>query len=225
MQRLAVEIWSDIACPWCYVGKRRFETALASFPHRDAVDITWRSFELDPRAPAVRDAPAPYAERLAAKYRTTVEDAERMIRQMTETGAAEGLELRFDRVRPGNTFDAHRVLHAAAARGAGDAAKERLLRAYFTDGEPIGDRDALARIAGDVGLDAAEVRATLDTDAHVREVRADEAEAAELGIHGVPFFIFDRRYAVSGAQAPDTLRHVLDKAWSEQADGAAAART
>ena len=218
MNRLGIEIWSDIACPWCYVGKRRLEAALRAFPHRDAVDLSWRSFELDPMAPRFREGSASYAQRLATKYRTSVASAEKMIERMTETGATEGLELRFDRIRAGNTFDAHRLLHFASARGKGDVAKERLLRAYFTDGEAISDRDTLARLAGEIDLDRAEARTALDGDSYTREVRIDEADAAQLGIHGVPFFVFDRRYAVSGAQPHDALLHVLNKTWSDRSE-------
>jgi predicted DsbA family dithiol-disulfide isomerase len=215
MKKLDVQVWSDIVCPWCYVGKRRLETALADFPHRDEVQITWRAFELDPRAPRVRDVSVSYAERLARKYATTVDSAERMIRTMTETAAAEGLDFRFDRIRPGNTFDAHRVLHLAAAHGKGGEAKERLLRAYMTEGEPIGEPEALVRLAGDVGLDADEVRAVLAGDAFAREVRDEEDEAHAIGVGGVPFFVLDRRYGVSGAQPPDVLLRVLTQVWDE----------
>ena len=150
-----VEIWSDIACPWCYVGKRRFEAALAAFEHRDQVQVTWRSFELDPAAPAER--PDSGAEHLAAKYGMSVEQATAMNRQMTGTAAGEGLDFRFDRQRGGNTFDAHRLVHFAAAHGRQDAMKERLMRAYFTEGELMSDRATLERLAAEVGLPADEV--------------------------------------------------------------------
>jgi predicted DsbA family dithiol-disulfide isomerase len=215
--RLAIQVWSDIACPWCYVGKRRLEAALGDL---DQVSVTWRSFELDPGAPRSQD-PGRYADRLARKYRIPVERAEEMIERMTETAAAEGLDLRFDRIRPGNTFDAHRVLHMAAARGHGDAAKERLLRAYFSEGEPIDEREVLVRLAPELGLAGDEVRAMLATDDHAREVRADEAEARAHGIHGVPFFVIGG-YGVSGAQTPDVLRQVIDRALREQPQATAA---
>ena len=215
MKRLDVQIWSDIACPWCYVGKRRLETALARFPHREDVAVSWRAFELDPSAPRVRDPAISYAQRLADKYGTSVTQAEAMIRSMTETAAADGLDFRFDTIRPGNTFDAHRVLHLAAARGKGDAAKERFLRAYLSEGEPIGDPEALIRLASEVGLDGDEVRATLAGDAYAREVRHDQAEAQAMGIRGVPFFVFDRRYGVSGAQPSEVLLRVLTRVWDE----------
>jgi predicted DsbA family dithiol-disulfide isomerase len=212
---MKVEIWSDVVCPWCYIGKRRFEAALARFDHRDDVEVVWRSFELDPGAPAVREGS--YAGRLAAKYGVPVTEAQAMIDRMTGAAAGTGLAFRFDIARPGNTFDAHRLLHLALDRGVQDAAKERLLAAAFTEGLPIGDRDTLVHLGADAGLDATEVRAVLEGDTYGAEVRRDEREAAELGIHGVPFFVVDRRYAVSGAQAPEVLLAMLDQAWSDAA--------
>jgi len=214
VKKLSIDIWSDVVCPWCYVGKRRLEAALARFAHRGAVEITWRAFELDPRATRAREPSGSHAERIAAKYRTSVAQAEAMIRRITDTGAAEGIDFHFDRARTGNTFDAHRVIHLAAARGLGDAAKERLMRAYFTDGEPIADRETLIRLAGEIGLDRDEVRTALSGDAYAEEVRGDEAEARALEIRGVPFFVIGR-YGVSGAQPPDVLLRVLDEAWDE----------
>ncbi len=215
MKKLTVDVWSDIACPWCYVGKRHLEAALEKFEHRDAVEIVWRAFELDPSAPRVRDAKVSYAARLAQKYGTPVAKAEAMIQTMTETAAKDGLEFRFDRVQSGNTFDAHRMLHWAGTRGLQNALKERLLRAYMTEGEPIGEPTVLARLANDVGLDTDEAMSILTTDQYANDVREEEAEAAELGISGVPFFVFGRRYAVSGAQPADVLQRVLERAWSE----------
>lgn len=212
---MRVEIWSDVVCPWCYVGKRRFETALARFAYRDEVEVRWRAFELDPQAPAERTGD--YAARLAEKYGTGTAQAQRMVDDMTATAAAEGLEFRFDRARPGNTFAAHRLLHLAAERGLQDAAKERLLHATFTDGEPIGDHQTLVRLVGEVGLDPAEARAVLAGDTYAGEVRAEEAEAQALGITGVPFFVVDRTYGVSGAQPPELLLEVLQRAHADRA--------
>ncbi len=223
MKRLPIDVWSDIVCPWCYIGKRRLEAALSRFRHRDAVDVRWHAFELDPSAPRVRDAAVPYARRLAQKYATSVGEAEAMIRRMTDVAAEEGLDFHFERVRSGNTFDAHRVLHLAGGRGIQDAVKERLLRAYMTEGEPIGDREVLARLAGEAGLDAPEVRAMLATDAHASEVRADEEEAQALGITGVPFFVLGGTYAVAGAQPADRLLRALETSWAELPDTLAAA--
>jgi predicted DsbA family dithiol-disulfide isomerase len=207
-----VEIWSDVVCPWCYVGKRRFERALSRFAHADQVRVVWRSFELQPGAPAGYDVD--YATRLAGKYRVSAADAQAMIDRMTAAGAGEGLDLRFDRARPGNTFDAHRLLHHAAARGVQDAAKERLLAATFTEGRPIGDRGALVELAVEAGLDGAEVQAVLDGDGHADAVRADEAQAARHGISAVPFFVVDGTYGVAGAQPADVLLSVLEEAWA-----------
>jgi predicted DsbA family dithiol-disulfide isomerase len=215
MKNLKVDVWSDIACPWCYVGKRRLEAALQEFPHRDAVTITWHSFELDPSAPAVQPEGTSYAERLAKKYGRSVAHAQGMIDNMTKVAAADGLDMRFDKARAGNTFDAHRLLHLAAEHGAQGAMKERLFRAYMTEGEAIGDRAVLARLAAEVGLDEAAVRAMLEGDRFTAEVRADERNARDIGITGVPFFAVAERYGVSGAQTPEVLLEVLEKAWSE----------
>jgi predicted DsbA family dithiol-disulfide isomerase len=210
---MKVEIWSDVVCPWCYIGKRRFEEALARFDHRGEVEVVWRSFELDPQAPVRRDGDS--ADRLAGKYGMTREKALAAQAHMTEVAAEEGLDFRFDLSKSGNTFDAHRVLHLAADRGGQDAAKERLLKAYFTDGEPIGDPETLARLAAEAGLDPAEVQEVLTSDRYAAEVRADERDAAGIGISGVPFFVVDRTYAVSGAQPADILLKVLERSWSE----------
>ncbi|TMQ12527.1 MAG: DsbA family oxidoreductase [Deltaproteobacteria bacterium] len=218
MQRLRIDIWSDIACPWCYVGKRRLEQALARFPHRDDVDLVWRAFELDPRAPRVRDTSQSYAERLAAKYGTTPAQAQAMIDRMVDTAAQDGLALRFDHIRPGNTFGAHRLLHLAHERGTQDALKERFLRAYLTEGQAIGEPDVLRPLAVEVGLDAREVGDVLDGDRYTAEVRQDEAIARELGITGVPFFVLGGRLGVSGAQPADVLLGALGRAWSERGD-------
>ena len=211
---MRVEIWSDVVCPWCYVGKRRFEQALAGFPHRDEVEVVWRSFELDSSAPTERVGE--YAQLLASKYGVDVARAQEMIDTMTATAAQEGLDFRFDRARTGSTFDAHRLLHLAAERGVQDAVKERLLRATFSEGEPIGDRDALVRLAQEAGLDAEEVRAVLQDGTYADAVRADEQEAQQLGVTGVPFFVVDRAYAVSGAQPAAVLRQLLDRAWQDR---------
>ena len=215
MKKLHIDIWSDIACPWCHVGKRRLEAALARFPHRDAVEIVWRAFELDPSAPRTIDLSVSYAARLAKKYGSSVADAEAMIARMTEVARQDGLDFHFERIRPGNTFDAHRVLHLAAERGVQDAVKERFLRAYLGEGEPIGDPETLVRLAAEAGLDPEEVRATLAGDAHARDVRADEEEAREIGVRGVPFFVLAGRWAISGAQPPDLFLRALTQAWSE----------
>lgn len=205
-----VEIWSDIACPWCYVGKRRFEVALASYEHRDEVSVTWRSFELDPHAPAER--PHDSATHLAQKYGMSREQALAMNARMTETAAREGLEFRLDVARGGNTFDAHRLVHLAAAHGAQDTMEERLMRAYLNEGELISDAATLERLALDVGLPPDEVRDVLATNRYAAEVRDDERVAAQLGISAVPFFVVDRAVGASGAHPPEQLAELLRRA-------------
>jgi len=222
MARLVVDVWSDIACPWCHVGKRRLEAALAGFEHCDDVEVRWRAFELNPDAPRVEEA-RPYAERLAAKYGTSLARGREMIRVMTETAAGDGLDFRFNRIRPGNTFDAHRLVHLAAERGLADAMKERLFLAYLSEGRAVGERETLLELAGEVGLDAREVAQVLDGDAHAHEVRRDEAEARALGVGGVPFFLVDGRLGLSGAQPAEVLLGVLRRAWDELRPGPAPA--
>ena len=210
---LTVEIWSDVVCPWCYIGKRRFEAALERFEHADEVTVMWRSFELDPEAPHVPDGTA--TERLASKYGMSLERAQQLHAEMTERAAEEGLDFRFDLARGGNTFDAHRLIHLAATYGHQAAAKERLMRAYFTEGEPIADPETLIRVVAEVGVDPAEARDVLQTDRFAEDVREDELLASQLGIQGVPFFVLDRRYGVSGAQPPEVLVQALERAWGE----------
>ena len=205
-----VEIWSDIACPWCYVGKRRFEAALERFEHRDQVTVTWRSFELDPGAPHER--PEGGAAHLAEKYGMTVEKAREMEDRMASVAAGDGLDFRFDELRPGNTFDGHRIVHLAERHGLQDAMKERLMRAYLTEGQLIADHEVLLRLAIEVGLPEDEAREVLVTERFAEEVRDDERTAASLGIHAVPFFVVDRKIAASGAQPPELLVQLLEQA-------------
>lgn len=215
MKKLRIDIWSDIACPWCYVGKRRLEAALAQFDARDSVEIIWRAFELDPSAPRVRDKSVSLVERLAQKYGTTIAQAQGMMDRMTNVAREDGLDFHFEIAQSGNTFDAHRVLHLAHDRGKQDAVKERFLRAYMTEGEAIGDPETLVRLASEAGLDDEEVRATLLSNAYEKEVRADEREARENGITGVPFFVLGGRYAVSGAQPAELFLRALKQAHHE----------
>lgn len=210
---MKVEIWSDIVCPWCYIGKRRFEKALAEFAHKDDVQVVWRAFELDPAAS--KTPVGDLDKRLAAKYGMSLERARAMQAEVAKQAAGEGLDFRFDIAQTGNTFDAHRLLHLAAEKGIQDAVKERLMRAYFTEGEPISDPETLARLVAEAGIDADEARAVLQSDAYAEDVRADERHAAALGISGVPFFVIDEKYGVSGAQPAALLREALEKAWSE----------
>ncbi len=214
---MRIDIWSDVVCPWCYIGKRRFESALAEFPHASEVDVVWHSFELDPTAERSTDVPP--AERLAAKYGLTVEQAQQANDKLTVTAADEGLEFHLDEARSGNSFDAHRLLHLAADSGSGQGLqgqlKERLLRAYFTERVAIGDPAELARLAVEVGLDADAVQRVLGSDEYAEDVRADEAQAHTYGISGVPFFVVDDKYGISGAQPSELFSQALTQAWDE----------
>lgn len=211
---MQIEIWSDVVCPWCYIGKRRFESALAQFAQRDQVDVTWRSFELDPTAP--RHLPGSLTAMLAEKYGISLEQAEGMQRQVTELAAAEGLTYRLDIAQRSNSFDAHRLIHLAAAHGLQDAAKERLLRAYFTEGQAIGDHATLAALGAAIGLPEADVQAMLASDAFAADVRADQQRGAAFGIRGVPFFVINEKYGISGAQSAETFRSALEQVWAEE---------
>ena len=208
---MLVEIWSDIACPWCYIGKRRFERALAEFEHRDDVQVRWRSFELDPAAP--REVEGERNARIAAKYGVTIEQARAMEGRMVGAAAAEGLDFRFAITRAGTTFDAHRIVALARERGLQDEMKERLLHAYFTEGELMSDHETLVRLAVEAGLDRRESAATLAGERFGDAVRADERAAAALGINAVPTFIVDRTIGVSGAQPPPELLALLAQGW------------
>jgi predicted DsbA family dithiol-disulfide isomerase len=214
-----VEIWSDVACPWCYIGKRRFEAAVSQFEHGEEVQVTWRSFELDRDAPQERLGDR--AEHLAAKYGMTVAQAHEAEQRLTDVAADEGLGFRFDVARSGNTFDAHRIVHLAQEHDLQDAMKERLLRAYFTEGELMSDHDTLARLAVEVGLDEQEVRETLAGDRFAQEVREDERTAGELGIAAVPTFVVDRKLGTSGAQPPEALLELLREGWTKRSAASA----
>lgn len=209
---MQVEIWSDVVCPWCYLGKRNFEQALAQFSHRDEVEVVYRSFELDPTAP--NDATTPTADLLAAKYGLTPDQARAAQLQMEERARQAGLTFRMQDLRSGNTRDAHRLLQLARERGLQAGLVERLHRAYFTEQDSVFDRAALTRLAAEAGLNPAEVTAVLDSDQFSAEVTADERIARELGATGVPFFVIDRRYGIPGAQPAEIIGQALSQAWA-----------
>jgi predicted DsbA family dithiol-disulfide isomerase len=210
---MRVEIWSDIACPWCYIGKARFEAGLAAFAHREDVEVVHRSFELDPNAPAATDVPV--LDMLAAKYGVRPEEAAAMEARVAEAAAGEGLEYRSDRIH-GNTFDLHRLLHLGAAHGVQDALLGAFYRANFAEARKLGDPAVLTELAVGAGLPADEVRRVLaDPEAYADAVRADEREAAELGATGVPFFVIDRRYGISGGQPAEVFRQALERAHAD----------
>jgi predicted DsbA family dithiol-disulfide isomerase len=210
---MEVEIWADVVCPWCYLGKRHFEQALDSFDHADKVQVVYRSFELDPTA--TRGVTTPTVEVLAEKYGMTPDRARQAQRQMEERATADGLTFRMDGLRSGNTKDAHRLLHLAKASDRQSELMERLQRAYFTEQDSIFEHDALTRLAAEAGLDPDEVADVLASDRYSDHVETDEAMARSIGATGVPLFVIDRRYGISGAQPAETITGVLERAWSE----------
>jgi predicted DsbA family dithiol-disulfide isomerase len=210
---MQVEIWSDVVCPWCYLGKRRFESALASFAHRDNVDVVYRSFELDPSA--VPGVTTPTVDLLAGKYGMSVQQAHDAQQQMEDRAAQDGLTFHMDGLRSGNTRDAHRLLQLAKVRGRQAELAERLHQAYFTDHASIFDHGSLAELATEVGLDGDEVVGVLASGEYDDDVQADEQTARSLGATGVPFFVIDRRYGISGAQPAETIAEVLERAWAD----------
>jgi len=210
---MEVEIWADVVCPWCYLGKRRFEQALASFEHRDKVQVTYRSFELDPTAPP--GVTSPTVEMLAEKYAMTAVQAEQAQRQMEQRAAADGLTFRMSGLRSGSTRDAHRLLQLAKATGRQDQLMERLQRAYFTEQDSIFDHESLTRLAVEAGLDRDGVAEVLTGDQYADHVDTDEAMARAIGATGVPLFVIDRRYGISGAQPAEVITDVLERAWAE----------
>lgn len=217
---MRIDIWSDVVCPWCYIGKRRLETALAGFEHRDAVEIRWRAFELDPNAPRSREGDP--AERLARKYGMTVDQARRANQRLSTLAAAEGLDYHLDTARSGNSFDAHRLIHLAGKRRVQGQVKERLMAAYLCEEQAIGDPEVLQTQAVAAGLDRTEVESLLGGEDYAAEVRADEAEAREREITGVPFMLVDGRFGIPGAQEAETILAILNRAWDRRTSPAGA---
>ncbi|HET8879193.1 MAG TPA: DsbA family oxidoreductase [Arthrobacter sp.] len=210
---MKIEIWSDVACPWCYIGKRRFETALAGFPHRDSVEVHWRSFQLDPSLPNHYDGTE--LDYLSNRKGMDPAQVAGMFDHVAAQAAAEGLQYRFDNVVVANSFAAHRLIHLAGVHGKQDVAKERLLSDHFEHGQDIGNRSYLTSLGLELGIDAAEVDELFTTDKYADDVRRDVAEGRALGVSGVPFFVIDRKYGISGAQPAETFEAALNQAWQE----------
>ena len=210
---MKIEIWSDVACPWCYIGKRRFEAALAEFPHRDSVEVQWRSYQLDPNLPEHYDGTE--LDYLSTRKGLAPQQVTQMFDHVAEQASGEGLDYRFDKVVVANSFTAHRLIHLAATHGQQDAAKERLLSDHFEHGKDIGSREYLTDLGKDLGLDAAAVAELFSTDKYAADVRSDFEEARALGISGVPFFVIDRKFGLSGAQPSETFTAALNQAWQE----------
>ncbi|GEO08384.1 DsbA family oxidoreductase [Segetibacter aerophilus] len=211
---MKVEIWSDVVCPFCYIGKRKFEKALEGFDAKEQVEIVWRSFQLDPEMEPVPGQSV--HEYLGKRKGVTAKEGKQMNDSMAAMAKEVGLEYNFDQAVITNTLDAHRLLHFAKTKGVQNEMKERLFKAYYTEGENIGDLKALVRLGEDVGLNPNDVREVLKSGAYAVDVRHDQYEANQVGARGVPFFVFNNRYAVSGAQPSHVFSQVLDKVWEEE---------
>ena len=211
---MKVEIWSDIVCPFCYIGKRKFETALADFAGKDKVEIEWKSFQLDPEMDNKEGLNV--HEYLGKRKGGTPADGKRMNDGMTAAAAEVGLQYDFDNGIINNTINAHRLLHWAKAAGLQNELKERIFKAYYTEGIDTADIAELVRLAKETGLDPVQARKVLEENLYVKEVLQDQQEAAELGVQGVPFYVFNRKYAVSGAQPSEVFAQVLNKALEEE---------
>jgi predicted DsbA family dithiol-disulfide isomerase len=207
-----IEVWADVVCPWCYIGKRNLDAALDLFAHRNQITVIWRSFELDPSVQAGDERPM--TDVLAEKYGTSVEEILVSQARVTALGEKAGIFFALDQTRNVNSFEAHRLVQFAAKFGVQDQMVERLFAAYFTEGQRTDDHGVLARCAQEVGIDIDEATDVLASDAYADDVRIAESAAHEIGIRGVPFYVIDRKYAVSGAQGPDVLLDVLNEAWA-----------
>ncbi len=211
---MKIDIWSDIMCPFCYIGKRKFEKALEQFEQKESVEVEWHSFQLQPD---VRHEPGTDVyDFLAAAKGTTREQAKQMNNQVAAMAKEVGLHYDFDNMAVANTFQGHRLLHLAAKHKLQDEAKERLLRAQFMEGKNLEDLDVLTRLGVEIGLDEQEVRQMLLSDAYAYDVKRDMQEAQNLGVRGVPFFVINRKYGVSGAQPSEVFLQALQQAWQEE---------
>lgn len=213
MEKLKVEIWSDVMCPFCYIGKRKFEAALGQFAHKDHVEVTWKSYQLNPH---VRTDPQKNIHQYLAEVKGwTLQRAQEMNDYVTDMARGVGLEYRMDDAIIANSFDAHRLSHMAKAEGLQNEAEEKIFAAYFTDGKNTADSNVLADIGQSIGLDKEKVLEMLGSSDYSKEVEQDIREAMEIGIRGVPFFVLDRKYAISGAQESNAFLQALNQAWQE----------
>ncbi|AUG29779.1 DsbA family oxidoreductase [Microbacterium hominis] len=218
-EKITIDVWSDIACPWCYIGKRNLETGLAQIaddPDAPQVEVTFHSFELSPDTPV--DFEGDELDFLAGHKGMPRERVREMLDQVTGVAAGSGLEYRFDLLQHTNTVKAHELLHFAKAQGRQNEMAERLMSAYFTEGKHVGRVDDLVALASEIGLDADEVRDALESSRHLADVRADQAQAQAYGIQGVPFFVIDGKYGVSGAQPADAFAQIARQVWTEKQD-------
>lgn len=211
--KMQVEIWSDVMCPFCYIGKRKFEPALAQFSDRDEIEIVWKSFQLDPNQPTVPDKTV--QQYLAERKGMSLQQAQQMNDHVTNIAKQAGLTFHFDKAVLANSFDAHRVSHLAKENGLQNELEEQLFAAYFTDGKNTADHATLVELGTGIGLNADDVETVLQSDQYADEVRTDIYEARQLGVQGVPFFVFNRKYAVSGAQESQTFLRAISQSFAE----------
>ncbi len=211
---MKIEIWSDIMCPFCYIGKKHLETALKRFNDAAAIDVEWKSYQLDPYIPRNPEYKNTYAY-LAASKGMGYDEAKQMTAGVTQAAANAGLTLDFERAVVANSFDAHRLVHLAQTKGQANTVKEGLFRAHFVEGKDVNSREILVAVGTAAGLAEAEINAVLDSDRYGDEVTKDIREAHDIGVRGVPFFVFNRKYAVSGAQPAEVLLQTLDKSFAE----------
>jgi predicted DsbA family dithiol-disulfide isomerase len=216
MNKMKVDIWSDVRCPFCYIGKRKFETALESFPNKGEVEVVWHSFELDSALKTETDKSV--YDYLAERKGMSREVSVQMHNQLTQSAKEVGLDYHFDKAVVANSFNAHRLIQLAKTKGLGDAAEERLFKAYYTEGRNIDDLNTLTQLGVEIVLTAIEVGEMLYSNAFADEVRKDQAQAQAMNITGVPFFVIDEKYGVSGAQPSELFSQALEKAWSEHAE-------
>lgn len=213
--KLKVEIWSDIMCPFCYIGKRHFEAALDKFNNKENIEIEWKSFQLDPSIPELTGEPKSVYQYLAERKGISYEQSERLHQNVVAMAKAVGLEYNFDKAIVANSFNAHRMIQLSKTKGLGDKAEERLFLAYFTQGKNFGDPQTLIELGKDIGLTEHEVKEALTNDEYAFKVKQDIQEAANIGINGVPFFVFNRRYGISGAQPVEVFTETFEKAFEE----------
>jgi len=213
--KMKVEVWSDIMCPFCYIGKRHYESALSQFEDGDHVEIEWHSYQLDPTIPKNISSKENVYQWPADKKGISYEQSAKMHERVIEMAKNAGLDFRFDKAIVANSFDAHRLIQLAKTKGLGDAAEERLFRAYFTEGKDFGDHDILMSIGKEIGLSEDDIKSALVSDAYAEKVERDIKEASQIGVQGVPFFVFDRKYAVSGAQPPEYFLQALNQSFGE----------
>jgi len=211
---MKVEIWSDVMCPFCYIGKRKFESALQKFGHSDKVEVEWKSFQLNPNM--VTDPSRSTMQYLAETKGWSIEQTKNSMQHVSEMAKGVGLTYNFEKAVVANSFDAHRFIQFAKTKGKGDAAEESLFKAYFTEGKNTADHEVIIELAKSIGLDENETRKILSSNVFAKEVVDDITEAQKIGVRGVPFFVLDRKYAVSGAQDPEHFYQALSKAWDEQ---------